>query len=402
MGRSAIILVIGFTLIFVMTGRNLSSLGTTAFTTAINYYENTQGHNIAEAGANFACNQIFLSPNWRSGYSNVSFGGGTFTVTASPVSGSINQVQIVSTATYQGNSFQENILLQPSGFSKFGFWGGTGASAAAWETGDTVTGPMHVDGTLETYGQPVFTGKVTTKNGWNNLLPPQLPQFQGGYQTGVSLPLPTTAFPKLDSTAVAGGYKRVGSDLYLQFNANGTVTWRNTAAGTPTTVPITTLAPNGVLEVDKGNIYVQGTMSGQLTIFANKSSGSTGGQVFVQNDLVYATDPRVNPASTDMLGIVAMGDVTLLDNGASTFNMMASTYSQAGGLAVQNYNSRNSGVLNVIGGMIVQNLYATSNGATGASRRGYNLSLQYDTRFLVSSPPSFPSTGSYEILSWWE
>ncbi len=401
MGRNAIFLVIGFTLIFVMTGRNLSSMGTTAFLTAINYYENTQGHNIAEVGANIACNQIFLNPSWRAGYSNVSFGGGTFSVVATNVSGT-NYVQMVSTATYQGSTYQEIILLQPSGFAKFGFWGGTGASAAAWETGDTVTGPMHVDATLETYGRPVFTGKVTTKTGWNNLLPPQMPYFNGGYETGISLPLPTTAFPTLDSTAKAHGYKEAGSDMYLQFNADGSVTYKITSTGTPTTVPLTTLAPNGVLEVDKGNIYIQGTLSGQVTLVANRSSGSTGGQVYVQNNMVYNNDPRVNPSSTDMLGIVSYGDVTIMDNAATTFNLMGSVYSQTGGLAVTDYTSRNAGVLNVIGGMIVQNLYATSNGGTGSARRGYNLSLQYDSRFLVSSPPSFPTTGTYEILSWWE
>lgn len=109
MGRNAIFLVMGFTLIFVMTGRNLSSMGTTAFLTAINYYENTQGHNIAEVGANIACNQIFLNPSWRAGYSNVSFGGGTFSVTATNVSGT-NYVQMVSTATYQGSTSRRSFF----------------------------------------------------------------------------------------------------------------------------------------------------------------------------------------------------------------------------------------------------------------------------------------------------
>lgn len=401
MGRSSIFLIIGFTTIFLMAGRNLSSISMRALTTSISYYENTTGHNIAEAGANFGCNAIFLTPNWRTGYSNVPFAGGMFTVTASSISGS-NNVLLVSTATYGDKTYEMKITLQPSGFQKFGFWGGTGASAAAWETGDTVTGPMHVQGTLKTYGQPVFQGKVTTQTGLTKYGSPATPQFNGGYETGVSIPLPTATFPKLDSIASNGGYKRVGTDMYLTFNADGTVTWKTSPGGTDTTVALTTLAPNGVLEVDKGNIYVQGTVKGKLTIVANKTTGTTGGKVYVQNNLVYATDPRVDPESEDMLGIVSKGDVTIQDNGATTFNVMASMYVEAGGMAVQNGTSRPAGVLNVVGGLIVQNLYGTSNGASGSDRRGYNLSLQYDQRYRTSSPPSYPATGSYEILSWLE
>ena len=76
MGRNAIYLVIGFTFVFLMSSRNLSTVSTEAFKNAIQYYETAVGHNIAQAGANFACNQIFLQPNWRDGYTNVGFAGG--------------------------------------------------------------------------------------------------------------------------------------------------------------------------------------------------------------------------------------------------------------------------------------------------------------------------------------
>jgi len=401
MGRSSIFLVMGFTLVFLMTGRNLSNVSTEAFKTAINYYENTSIHNIAEAGANFACNQVFLVGNWNTGYSNIPFAGGTFSVTVTPVSGTKN-IQIVSTATLDGSTYSIKILLQPSSFAKFGFWGGSGAAAAAWETGDTVTGPMHVEGTLKTFGEPVFQGKVTTKTGLTKSGSPATPHFNGGYETGVSIPLPTATFPTLDSIASNGGYKQVGTDLYLTFLPNGRLLWKTSPTGTVTEVELTAFAPNGIIEVDKANIYVQGTVKGKASIVANRSSGTTGGLVFIENDLVYAADPRIDPSSTDMLGIISKGDIQIKDNGATSFNVMASMFSEGGGMSVQNGTSRPAGTLTVVGGMIVKNLYGTSNGASGSARRGYNLSLQYDQRFLTDNPPQFPTTSNYEILSWLE
>ena len=85
MGRNAIYLAIGFTILCLMSGLNLSRVSVDAFSNAISYQETTNIHNIAQAGTNFACNQLFTTPNWRTGFQNVPFGGGTFTVTVNIV-----------------------------------------------------------------------------------------------------------------------------------------------------------------------------------------------------------------------------------------------------------------------------------------------------------------------------
>ena len=138
------------------------------------------------------------------------------------------------------------------------------------------------------------------------------------------------------------------------------------------------------------------------SIVANKSSGNTGGQVFIQNDLVYDQDPRIDPSSTDMLGIISKGDIQIQDNGASSFNVMASMYSEGGGMSVEHGTLRPPGTLTVVDGLAVQNLYPTSNGASGSNKKDYNLALQYDQRFLTDGPPEFSTTNHYEILSWLE
>jgi hypothetical protein len=103
-----------------------------------------------------------------------------------------------------------------------------------------------------------------------------------------------------------------------------------------------------------------------------------------------------------MVGIIAYGDLTVKDNSATYFNLAGSLYSYTGGLAVENGTSRPPGTLSLLGGMIVEQLYATSNGASGSSRKGYNLSVKYDTRFATNATPAYPATGSYEIVSWYE
>src|SRR3989338_8948602 len=142
MGRNSIFLVIGFTFVFLMTARNLSTVSTEAFKNAITYYEGSMGHHIAQTGANFACNQIFLTPNWREGYSDVEFAGGTFSVTAAGIPNT-DRVQIVTTAYSGGKTYTIKILLQPSLFSKFAYYSDNEPSNINWVTGDTVWGPYH-------------------------------------------------------------------------------------------------------------------------------------------------------------------------------------------------------------------------------------------------------------------
>ena len=156
--------------------------------------------------------------------------------------------------------------------------------------------------------------------------------------------------------------------------------------------------------MDKGTVHVEGTVNGRVTIASIRSSGVAGGKVNITNNLVYADDPRTNPSSNDVLGVVSYGDFTIKDNGATQFDVNGSFYSYKGGLQVENFNTRPAGNLRILGGMMVEYLYATSNGASGTSRRGYNLKTEFDERMAkaANQPDYFPSTSAFEILSWLE
>lgn len=405
MGRTAIYMVMGVSFIFLFFGKTMNDSGTDAFENAIAYYESTQTYNIAVAGANLACNQIFLNTStWRNGFSNVSMNGGTFSVSVDSTT-YINKLMLTSVGIFQQDTHIVKVLLSPSTFAKFAFYGGTHASAAMWETGDTIGGPSHTQGKLKTYGGPVFQGKATSLSGLTMTARPPNPVFQGGFQSGVNIPMPSMAsYQTIYDAAADSGYAQSGGNLYLIFNADGTVQWKTNAADPYTTESLSSFAPNGIIAVDKGTVNVEGTVNGRITIASIRSGGSSGGKVNITNNLVYADNPRTNPNSNDVLGVVSYSDVTIMDNGATQFDVNGSFYSYNGGLQVENFNTRPAGNLRILGGMMVEYLYATSNGASGTSRRGYNLKTEFDERMskAANQPDYFPSTSAFEILSWLE
>ncbi len=405
MGRTSIFMVIGFSTIFLIAGKNMSDVGVLSLTNAINYYEHTQLNTISVAGANLACCQLFQSSTWRTGFSNLSFGGGTINVTVTDISGS--KVQIVSTGTYQSTTTQVVVIMVPSSFAKFAFYGGVHASAAMWETGDTIGGPNHTQGRLKTWGAPVFMGKTTALSGLTmaGSRPPN-PVFMGGFESGVSVAQPAvTSYTAIYTAASTGGHAQTSGDLFVIFNADGTVQWKTSAAGTYTTTSLSTFAPNGIIAIDQGVLHVQGSVPGRVTLASTRiPPATTGGTVEIMNDLVLRTDPKTNPTSTDFLGVVAYGDITVKDNLATEFNLQGSFYSATGGLQVEHGTTRPAGMLRLYGGLMVDALYGTSNGATGSSRRGYNLRTDFDTRLadVANAPKYFPVTTAFEILSWLE
>src|SRR5208337_2122669 len=145
------------------------------------------------------------------------------------------------------------------------------------------------------------------------------PKFYGGYQSGVSVPLPTS-ITALSTAASSGGKlftaPATPSGTYsvnMTLLSNGQIHYQEYKGATKVSdVPtaLTTLAPNGAIVVSGGNINLSGTISGQATI-GSMVSGSSGGTVNIVGNITYNSDPRTNPASTDMLGIVADNSVTI-------------------------------------------------------------------------------------------
>ncbi len=311
-------------------------------------------------------------------------------------------------------------------------------SSAVWRqirliTGDTVYGPFHSQSQLNIAGDPVFLGKTTTlkglspsekqlkKNGYD-------PKFYGGYESGVDIPLPSnTSFSTQQATAVDDVTNNGGSnyfentDIWLTLNDDVTATYRTGSDSTtydpPVTLPLSTLAPSGLVYVEKGNIYLSGTLNGQLTVIAGESSGSGHGNVFFADDIKYTEDPMVwdavgntyvtNPDCSDMLGIIATNNVIVMDNEKNVNNkdieIHASVFCSQEGLILEDPKIPPSGSFTLRGGLIAgkeETIAQVDN--LGMIKNGYKRHVVFDERFYLTSPAHFPRTGKFEILSWLE
>lgn len=391
MGRSSLYMVIGFNVVFGIMGFNISRVSNGAYENYIQNYSSTMAHNIAASAANVGCNQIFVNKAWRAGYSDVPFSGGMFDVQVTELP--LGQLRIVAEGRHEGEEATIVVLLGRSSFSKFAYYSVV-EGGDRWVTGDTVWGPFHSESKLTVSGNPVFYGKVSVRIGLFKSPASSKPKFYGGFESGVSIDIPNDLLD-LVPVAQAGGYYIEGKDLYLEFHSNGTVSYRNAPAGASTTMAISAFAPNGVILTNKGNIHVKGTLNGKVSIAALGSSGLGYGNVYVDDDIVYAGNPR-QPGCDDLLGIVCDNNVIVADNAANNagVNVNASIFCRTGALTAENYNTRKvSGSLNLIGAT-----QQYQRGDTGPFLRKY----RYDERLMLLEPPYYPRTGNYEILSWYE
>jgi hypothetical protein len=416
-GKGAVFLVLGFSGIFMFYAMQLLNYSTTSLDVYSRYYQSTMSNNLALTGANFACNAIYQTPGWSAGYNNISFAGGTIKVTVDNLAN--ERKKITSVSNFNGYKDTVIVLVQPSSFSKFGnFYSKLTAYPA---TGDTFDGPFHTNDNLNVSGNPVFLGKATSKKALVKKRNPSNPVFCGGYETGVNIPLNLNT-NDYRSLATGGGKlfeSSVSSKSFinvdLTFNNNGTVTYKQRIGknkttwdswSAPVTVPASFLAPNGIIFIAKGNVTMRGVVNGQYTVVTGKQGGEGMGNVYLDNSITYKTDPRTNPASTDMLGIVADEDITVTyNNSRGDIDIHASMFSQNSGLVVENYSSYSSiHNMRILGGIIGTDAYATADYSsfTGLPIRGYRFIHKFDKRFLVAAPPKFPTTTGFEIVSWYE
>ncbi len=405
-GKAALFLIMGFSLIFLVLGQNFSRLSVQAFDNFTQYHDESVAYNIAVSGANIAANNIFLNQSWTTGLNNVSFQGGKINVSVQVLDAFKNLRQITATGVYYEDTSTVKVTLQPSKFSKFAYYSVYEPSGIWWANGDTVWGPMHTQDYLRVAGHPVFNGKVTTKKGLQYYTSKKYdsPILNGGYQSGVDLPLPSTGVADLETEANSGGHTFTGHDtVYITF-AVDSIKYRFSYKGTVTTKLASDLAPNGVLFADNAVLRLQGTVKGQYTVGASGSSGK--GNIYLDDNVTYNTDPNTNPNSTDILGIVAKNNVFITDNYPNRHDITidGAIYCETGGFGAQNYASRpNSGIIHLNGGITQYQRQAVGTfNYYGNIVSGFSKNYRYDERLMYSSPPNFPNTGSFEIVSWYE
>jgi hypothetical protein len=412
-GKAILFVVLGFSLTFLIIGQNFNRVTLKATDNMTNYANIQISHNIALTGANIACNAFYINPNWTAGYSNVSYQGGSYTVTYQLMDAVKLIKRITSISTFQGfngyslNTYHDTVIVtfQPSRFSRYAYYSTSEGGTIYWATGDTVKGPLQTQDYLRVSGNPVFLGMVGTKlgvikkNGSSDH-----PQFLGGLLTGSDVPINSSGVSSVETFALTNGLTFTGHDtVYLNFNGDS-LKYRYTWNGKDTTKKISTIAPNGVIFVKNGTTRIKGTIKGQITLGCDNVT--KGGSVYLDSSIAYNTNPITNPLSTDIFGIVAENNFIIEDNKANNNNVtiQASIYCQTGSFTADNYSTRAyCGYINLLGGIVQATRGAVGIiGSGGNITNGFSKNYSYDRRFLFSAPPNFPNTGAYNVISWYE
>jgi hypothetical protein len=437
MGKSTIVYVIGLTL---LVGIALTNIGQNSIKTVdayMGYYSTTQVHNIAVSGANVGTNYLLnrgsAPPNF-----GVTFFGGTDSVSYTlnvpqPLWVTLRSVAVTNMSDQNGIRYRDTVegVFKHVQFAKFSWFteseingyidknGNKGPyyGYADWKiTGDSVWGPAHTNNHFNFDGTPYFHDKITGSLA-AVLGPTANPVYNGGFQWGIQKKRPNTSALEARLTAAAGWYydgnANGGKDVALTFiNDNVRVQSPPGGGGMDTTMPITTLAPGGVMVVKNADLRIKGVYSGSLTVAAFSGTGAAvnKGNVWIDGSVTAKINPVNNPSSPDMLGIVAgrMAYITQDNtrNASSQLNIQAAVYCQNGELTAENFwNIPVSGSVNLFGG--VTQISAGSLGVFNPGPplqflNGFSYRIHNDARFDSLQPPSYPYSDSYELVSWWE
>ncbi len=196
-GKGALLLVLGFSIIFMVAGRNFNSMATATVENFANYYSDAKAHHIAATGINLVTNQIFLNGSLADQTWNYNFDSGTIRATLTTINAFQQIKELVSIGTYNGVTSTIKVILKPSSFSKYAYFSHTESANIWWTTSDTVWGPLHTNGQLRVADRPVFMGKVTLDGSLVKFSNNARPQFLGGFQTGVNIAIPSNGVSNL-------------------------------------------------------------------------------------------------------------------------------------------------------------------------------------------------------------
>ena len=405
MGKMTLYLVLGFSLLYMILGNNSNKMSSSTIQNMADYNARTVAQNIAVSGANMAANEIFLNNSWTKGFKNVSFLNGQLNASVIVLDKVQNIRKLTATGTFGGVSKSVEVTLRPSKFSKFAYYSTSEGKNIWWTGNDTVWGPFHTQDYLRAYHHPVFYGKATSQKklkfytNKNN----DEPKFYGGYEQGVNLPLPNDGLNELEANANSSGlFFDTKDTVYITFQEDS-IRYKFAYNEKDTIVYLPSVAPNGAIFAKHSTIRLKGVVKGQYSVGC--SYGVSGGTVFLDDDIVYKTNPLINPSSTDLLGIVAGNKVLITDNAANhnDINIHASIYSEKGGFGADDYASRPvSGNINLVGGIIQDERQPVGTFGKSGIVSGFAKRYRYDDRLMLISPPYFPGTGGLEIVSWFE
>ena len=294
--------------------------------------------------------------------------------------GTISNVTKTLTLRVQQVSYNRWFYLSNTEICPIPGWGNV---PLWWVTGMLTTGPVFTNGQLNILGSPIFDGPVAQVNNAINYYHGGLPNDNPNFAGGLSLGAPPIYFPQAEliNNIQSNAGITVTGNTTIQLNADGTMNvtnagrnWNNTNMAIPA---------GSAIYVQNGDATVKGTLNGRLTIGSNRN-------ININGNILYHSDPRTQPTSTDMLGLVALQNVIVTNAAPNNLEVDASIVALSGSFQATDWISRPVGNLIQYG-----NLINFNSGPTGACDgngnmvAGYNQLQYYDARFHDTAPPFY-------------
>ncbi|MBF0618700.1 MAG: hypothetical protein HQL19_00875 [Candidatus Omnitrophica bacterium] len=393
----ALVFSLAFLLLTVSSVALLFSTVTGGLTLTRKAMDLKRAYYLADAGLAEAFIALKNNPNppmiFRVGESNYVIGGsktGSYAVTVQGSGATWIQYTLTSVGTYNGVSKTLILKVQQSALSTYAYFSNTEINPTFgrlwWITGMTTVGPVRTNGQLNLWGKPIFDGPVTqsnpTINYWNGA--DNSPDFVDGViYDPATLALPAAMLNNISAEASSSGLILSG-DSAIVFHSDGTMNVTNAANGWSN--HSMWIPSNGVIYVQNGTPTVEGTIKGRVTVASE-------GDIYVSGNLMYDKDPRTDPTSTDLLGLVAKNNVTVTAQSAPTnLELDAVIVAINGAFQVDQWWLGGKGNMVQYGSLI--NNYCGPTGifdpSSGTLYGGYNQLQYYDSRLKTIIPPGFP------------
>jgi len=345
------------------------------------------------------------------------YGKGTVTCYLDPLDSNTGNptrfVAITARATLNGTGLTKclQVKVGQQNFSRYAYFSDLEKSPSGYTiwfvTRDVFYGPVHTNDQMHIYGSPTFYEEVSSAASsidyYHGGPPQDNPQFHKGLTLNASsIPLPVNTNMLLNKANEPGGLKLTGNPVYIKFmvDASENAFLRVTINGSTQDL---SYPSNGVIYVS-GKVQIEGVVKGQITLGCD-------GDIEIMDNVTYYTDPRIDPTSTDLLGLVSEKNVYMdgstygANYDSADETVMAAIMALNTSWTVENYNQGTPrGKLIVYGGIIQKQRgpVGTFNSYTGQIATGYEKDYSFDPRLLDNPPPAFPTTGQIEKIAWTE
>lgn len=371
-------------------------------------------------------------------------------ITPPPVGSTI--VKIKSTGSTVANPQLQRHVVVRYGRPSWAEFAVLANASLRFGTGTTVQGPLHANGGIRFDGKAyhvVSSARQTyddldadacTVNSWavhtcvspSDPTPPTAPpQRLDVFTAGRQFPVPSVNFDaitvdmnQMQTAAQANGLHLNSSGRlgwHVQFLGNGTLRYRRVktsrnCSGGGYTVPIgdivdyqgswTTagMPANGIIFVND-TAWVDGTIaSGRVTMVAAKDPLASGdATIWINNDLLYTAYD-----GSTAIGLIAQKDISVGLFSEDNLEIDGALVAKTGRVGRPYYPSWCNATyylrstITIYGTIATNRRYGFAWGCPGFCSGYVNRNLNFDRNLTYAPPPSFPTSGEYEFISWSE